>query len=254
MSHRFRCIRLTVHTPPLMNFCIPIRPDNHAGLSTRKHVGEPRPADQPARNVTSIVALSAARCRARGLNEASPAACGSSVSLSVLHAIDIARELRRHLGLYGPVDAEAVANGFGLVVVTWPFRVLQEMQLDGFIAVAQRLNPTWRRWVTAHAIGHHILHPGNHIRMRRRGLLYDAVEREAEEFAGALLVDAREALALGVTGPRNIARHFGVPEEMVRLHVLRSPASMAALRRSPRQAPCAGEQHPAQAPAPSRSI
>ncbi|MDE2884815.1 MAG: ImmA/IrrE family metallo-endopeptidase, partial [Chloroflexota bacterium] len=111
-----------------------------------------------------------------------------------------------------------MASGFGLVVVTWPFRVLQEMQAGGVIAVARRLDPPWRRWVIAHAIGHHLLHPGNHLRMRRQGLLDDAVEREAEEFAGALLVDGREAIGAGITGPRDVARHFGVPEEMVRLH------------------------------------
>ncbi len=121
------------------------------------------------------------------------------------------------MGLYGPVDAEAVANGFGLVVVTWPFRVIQEMQVDGVIAVAQRLNPPWRRWVTAHAVGHHILHPGNHIWMRRRGLLNDAVEQEAEEFARALLVDGREAADLGLTTPWEVAAYFEVPQEMVRL-------------------------------------
>ena len=70
-------------------------------------------------------------------------------------------ELRRELGLRGRVDAGAVANH--LEVWTWPFRVLQEMQVDNSIAVAHRLDSSWRRWVIAHAIGYSLLHPGNHL-------------------------------------------------------------------------------------------
>ena len=81
-----------------------------------------------------------------------------------------------------------MANHLGLEVWTWPFRVLQEMQADNSIAVAQRLDAPWRRWVIAHVIGHSLPHPGNHLWMQHHTLLGHRVEREAEEFAGALLV------------------------------------------------------------------
>ncbi len=74
--------------------------------------------------------------------------------------------LRRELGLRGRVDAEAVAVGLGLEVQLWPLEVLLEMQMDGVVVVAERLDPEWRRWVIAHAIGHRLLHPGNHLLLR----------------------------------------------------------------------------------------
>ena len=129
-----------------------------------------------------------------------------------------AREIRRELGLRGRVDAEGVANHLGLEVWTWPFRVLQEMQTDGAIGVAQRLDAPWRRWVIAHAVGHSLLHPGNHLWMRDHTLLGHRVEREADEFAGALLMDGLEALEQGISHPWEVAEYFGVPEEMVRLY------------------------------------
>ena len=77
-----------------------------------------------------------------------------------------AADLRCKLELRGRVDAEAVANHLGLVVQPWPLKVQEELQVDGFICVAERLGPRWRRWVTAHAIGHRLLHPGNHLWIR----------------------------------------------------------------------------------------
>ena len=127
-----------------------------------------------------------------------------------------AMEIRRELGLHGQVDAEGVANHLGLDVWTWPFQVLQEMQVDNAIAVAERLDVPWRRWVIAHAIGRSLLHPGNHLWMRGHTLLGHRVGREAEEFAGALLMDGREALEQGLVHPWEMAEYFGVPEEMVR--------------------------------------
>ena len=97
--------------------------------------------------------------------------------------------LRRELGLNGRIDAEAVAMGLGLEVRPWPMEVLKEMQLEGTVAVAERLDPEWRRWVIAHAIGHRLLHPGNHHRLRAHTGVTQRYEREAEDFARALLVD-----------------------------------------------------------------
>ena len=126
-------------------------------------------------------------------------------------------ELRRRLELRGRVDAEAVANHLGLVVQLWPLEVQEEMQMDGFISVAERLSPRWRRWVTAHAIGHRLLHPGNHLWIRDHTSFGSRFEREAEDFARALLIDAREAMEAGLTEVWEVAEHFGVPEETVLL-------------------------------------
>ena len=131
-------------------------------------------------------------------------------------------ELRHELGLRGRVDAEAVAGHLGLEVFSWPFQVLQEMQVDNVIGVAERLDASWRRWVVAHAIGHSLLHPGNHLWMQDHTLLGHRVEREAEEFAGALLVDEDEALEQGLVHPWEVGEYFGVPEELVPEHAPQS--------------------------------
>ncbi len=126
-------------------------------------------------------------------------------------------ELRRKLELRGRVDAEAVANQFGLVVQPWPLKVQEELLMDGFICVAERLCPRWRRWVTAHAMGHRLLHSGNHLWIRDHTSFSSRFEREAEDFARTLLMDGQEAMEAGLTEVWEVAEHFGVPEETVLL-------------------------------------
>ena len=124
-------------------------------------------------------------------------------------------ELRRKMGLRGRVDAEEVANILGLEVMLLPMRVQEEMLMDTYIGVADRLDSRWRRWVIAHAIGHRLLHPGNHLRTRIHTNLGEPYERGAESFALALLVDAQEAREEGLRDLWEVAEHFGVPQELV---------------------------------------
>ena len=86
-----------------------------------------------------------------------------------------------------------------------------------YIGVAERLDPCWRRWVIAHAIGHRLLHPGNHLWIRDHSSLGGGrYEREAEDFALALLVDTGgEAREEGLRELWEVADHFGVPQELV---------------------------------------
>lgn len=128
-----------------------------------------------------------------------------------------ARSLRRELGLHGRVDVVAVAEALGLEVWLRDFTVQQEMQIGGHIGVARRLDPEWRRWVTAHAIGHRLMHPGNHLELRDHTDLTHPWEREAEEFAHVLLIDEEEALAEGFAYAWEVAEYFGVPAEVVRV-------------------------------------
>ena len=124
-------------------------------------------------------------------------------------------DLRRKLGLRGRVDAGETANILGLEVVPWPLEKQEEMLMDGYIGVAERLDSRWRRWVIAHAIGHKLLHPGNHLWTRAHTNLGTPYEREAEDFALALLVDVQEARREGLREQWEVADHFGVPEELV---------------------------------------
>lgn len=128
-----------------------------------------------------------------------------------------ALQLRRKLRLHGRVDAQAVADMLGIEIVRRPLRELQEMKIDGVICIALRLEPEWSRWLIAHAIGHELMHPGNHLWLRKNTGLAHKYEREAEDFAHALLLDAQEAVDRGLTNSSDLAYYFGVPEEVVRL-------------------------------------
>ena len=123
-----------------------------------------------------------------------------------------ALDLRRKLELSGRVDVVRVANMLELDVQLWPLENMEELVVDRFICVARRLEPEWRRWVVAHAIGHQLLHPGNHIWIRLHTRLAFKFEREAEEFAGALLMDGSEAIDAGsrqLMGDRGVLRGAG---------------------------------------------
>ena len=130
-----------------------------------------------------------------------------------------AAELRRMLGLHGRVDAQGVADILGLEIWHRPYRRFQEMKMGEFICIAHRFEPEWRRWCVAHAIGHLLMHPGNHIWTRRNTGLANKYEREAEDFAHALLLDVGEVVERGFTHSWQVAEHFGVPEEVLRLQV-----------------------------------
>ena len=132
--------------------------------------------------------------------------------------------LRRQLGLRGQVDAEAVARDLGLTIRRHPLRVLEEMRIGDYIAVADRLESWWQRWVVAHAIGHCVLHPGNHLWMRRHTDLAHGFEREAEDFAHALLVDLEEAAAEGLVNSWEVAKYFGVPVDVLQFGELQNTA------------------------------
>ncbi len=128
-------------------------------------------------------------------------------------------ELRRRLGLCGRVDSLAVADILGLEVTQRPLRKLRELKIGEFVCIARRLEPEWKRWCVAHAIGHMLMHPGNHVWTRRHTGLAHKYEREAEDFAHALLLDVHEVVQRGLTHSWQVADYFGVPEEVLSLQV-----------------------------------
>ena len=128
-----------------------------------------------------------------------------------------ALEIRRLLGLHGRVDAQGVADILDLKIKRMPLKRLRELKSDGVICIASRCEPEWARWLMAHAIGHQLMHPGNHLWINERTGLALRYEREAEDFADALLLDPHEAVEQGLTSSREVADYFGVPEEVIRL-------------------------------------
>ena len=127
--------------------------------------------------------------------------------------------LRRKLELTGKVDAEAVANMHGYPVVRWPLVKQKELEVAGYICIAERLGPEESRWYIAHALGHKMMHSGNHLWVYKKTMLGYRYEREAHDFAYTLLTDDREAIGEGLTCSLEVADYFGVPEEFVRVQV-----------------------------------
>ena len=123
------------------------------------------------------------------------------------------------LRLHGRVDTLAVADILGLDIRQRPLRKLKELKIGEFVCIARRLEPEWKRWCIAHAIGHMLMHPGNHVWTRRHTGLAHKYEREAEDFAHTLLLDVHEVVERGLTHSWQVAEYFGVPEEVLRLQV-----------------------------------
>ena len=100
-----------------------------------------------------------------------------------------------------------------------PAQCIHRAALDtnGILSTTKLLADEDASAIDAHAIGHKLLHPGNHMWMRMHTGLGNRLEREAEDFAHALCMDAQEAVNEGLVAAWEIAEHFGVPEELVKL-------------------------------------
>ena len=127
-----------------------------------------------------------------------------------------AEKFRHKHGLSGWVDVIALAHGLGLEVYerAMPTDELHEVIVKNNIAVAEELSEPEQRWAIAHSIGHFIMHSRfNHVWLRANSGLADKLERQAENFAYALLVDEDEALDEGLETVHGIAGFYGVPPE-----------------------------------------
>ena len=123
------------------------------------------------------------------------------------------RELAQTLVDTIPLDLSPLLDRLGLELVRWRFRGrLKEVVMDGVITVDDRLPEPWARWLTAPAVGHHLLHTGTWLYLdswqwanRRKA------ERQAEEFAAGLLVPGDGLWA--AWGAEALAARLGIPEE-----------------------------------------
>ena len=124
--------------------------------------------------------------------------------------------LRCHPGLTFPLDMEDLANKLGCELIEWPFlSPVKEVKHGRWIGIAKGVEQNERRYLAAHALGHHLLHCGNQLWFRdwhETSVLKQ--EREADEFAAHLLMPQDELEKLGKPTTWEIAEHFGVPEEL----------------------------------------
>jgi hypothetical protein len=91
---------------------------------------------------------------------------------------------------------------------------VREVYTGDAIGLRKGLSDGWRRWLLAHAFGHHIMHPGgSHLYVANpfARFFIDREENQAEVFAGSLLFGALDAPLHGVRDVMDLARWAEVP-------------------------------------------
>ena len=121
------------------------------------------------------------------------------------------RSLARSWGLDAPADLSPVLQKLGLEVVPWRFEGrVREVIIEGAVGIDDRLSAPWVRWLTAHAIGHRLLHTGTSLYLESwQWVNRVKAERQAEEFAAGLLLPATPRR---LAGSRTLAARCGIPE------------------------------------------
>ncbi len=139
--------------------------------------------------------------------------------------VQVARRLRRSYRVRPPIDVETICRGEGIAVECWPLgRRIREMVFPGGIAIsAQETDPRWVRFLTAHALGHYLLHAGSvafWATLPTGDLVVQQQEHQADIFARALCIPGPVWAHFGATRPyardEDLARSFGVPLQAIR--------------------------------------
>lgn len=136
--------------------------------------------------------------------------------------IDKANEMNRRYGN----DLDQIAESLGLAVIyekmTGSFREVYFQEASS-IVIREDLHRREKRELIAHAIGHHMLHAGNHLSMQKRIYSFGNYhEKQANAFAAVLLMPSHDLQKVMKTRPRidEIADYFHVTDELVRLRLL----------------------------------
>ena len=126
-------------------------------------------------------------------------------------AFERGREMAQHYRLEGRADLRPMLHDLGIEVLPWRFggRV-REVIFEGCIGIDDRFGEAWTRWLTAHALGHNLLHTGASLYLESWHWVSKVkAERQAEEFAAGLLAgpDPQRPAT-----PKGLARRLGIPE------------------------------------------
>ena len=120
-------------------------------------------------------------------------------------------------------DLDQIADSLGLNVVPQKMEGrLKEFYLRGSIVINENLSNREKRELVAHAIGHHLLHAGNHLAMQKRIYSFGNYhEKQANVFAACLLMPLEDLSRFISNRSRidEIANHFQVREDLVRLRL-----------------------------------
>jgi hypothetical protein len=130
---------------------------------------------------------------------------------AIVIAFDQGKAFARRFALESPADLKPLLDDLGLEVVPWRFSGrVREVIVEGVVGIDDRLSPSWVRWLTAHAIGHHVLHTGTSFYLESwQWVNRRKAERQAEEFVAGLLTP--QGLS-SLVGRRRLSRRCGIPE------------------------------------------
>jgi hypothetical protein len=74
------------------------------------------------------------------------------------------RALAAEFNLDPPADLRQILESLSIEVIPWRFGGrIREVIIEGRIGIDDRLSGPWTRWLTAHALGHHLLHTGTSL-------------------------------------------------------------------------------------------
>ena len=125
-------------------------------------------------------------------------------------------------GIHGN-DLDRIADSLGLNVVPQKMEGrLREFYFSGSVVINENLSNREKRELIAHAIGHHLLHAGNHLAMQKRIYSFGNYhEKQANVFAACLLMPLEDLSGFIKNRSRidEIANHFQVREDLVRLRL-----------------------------------
>lgn len=120
-------------------------------------------------------------------------------------------------------DLDQITDSLGLNVVPQKMEGrLREFYFSGSIVINENLSNREKRELIAHAIGHHLLHAGNHLAMQKRIYSFGNYhEKQTNVFAACLLMPLEDLSPFISNRSRidEIANHFQVREDLVRLRL-----------------------------------
>ena len=132
-----------------------------------------------------------------------------------MRALGMGRALAERHGVEPGGDLAPLLRAVGAEVIPWRFTGrVREVIFEGAIGIDDALPERWKRWLTAHAVGHHLLHAGASLYLASwQWVNRVKAERQAEEFAAGLLIPAGAARNAGENA---VAVRCGVPVEKAR--------------------------------------
>jgi Zn-dependent peptidase ImmA (M78 family) len=116
-------------------------------------------------------------------------------------------------------DPEKIAEALGLIVLEEELAGrLREIYFGDAIVVRRDLPGPVKRELLAHAIGHHVMHAGNHLALEDRTYSFGNHHEKQADVFGAFLLVPEEELSKKLEAGRqlpDLAADFGVTDDMM---------------------------------------